>query len=139
MKEVSTKEKGARGEKAVEALLRAKGWTIIERNFFTRTRGGRRSEIDIIAFDAQSNQLVFVEVKVRNSQYFVSLASSLHRKAKREALIRGARTFLNKIFAEKSATKNVKNKSLPYFSGIRFDYFFFQEDKWHHIQNAFTV
>lgn len=48
------------GEDAAAAFLRARGWTLLARNF--RTRHG---ELDIVADDGRA--LVFVEVKARRS------------------------------------------------------------------------
>jgi len=54
---------GAEGEKMAVELLRAKGYLIREQNFRFQ-----RAEIDIIAETA--DQLVIVEVKTRNSDFF---------------------------------------------------------------------
>lgn len=57
---MTQKSIGDRGEAIAVWYLRAKGYQIIERNFFVR--GG---EIDIIA--RQGKTLVFIEVKTRSS------------------------------------------------------------------------
>ncbi len=54
------KQFGNRGEEIALALLRRKGYKVVERNFRTRT-----GEIDIIA--RHKGQIVFVEVKTRRS------------------------------------------------------------------------
>lgn len=55
----STHEKGRRGEDRAAALLRARGYQIVERNF--RCRQG---EIDVVARDG-ADTLVFVEIRTR--------------------------------------------------------------------------
>jgi putative endonuclease len=55
----STHEKGRRGEDRAAALLRARGYHVVERNF--RCRQG---EIDVVARDG-ADTLVFVEVRTR--------------------------------------------------------------------------
>lgn len=59
----NSKKFGLKGEKIAEELLKAKGYSIIKRNF----RFGK-GEIDIIAKDG--NCLVFVEVKTRKNMNF---------------------------------------------------------------------
>ncbi|NND87896.1 MAG: YraN family protein [Flavobacteriaceae bacterium] len=56
-------ELGILGEDLAKAYLERLGYQILERNFVFQ-----RAEIDIIAVD--SDQLVFVEVKTRTSDYF---------------------------------------------------------------------
>jgi putative endonuclease len=55
----STHEKGRRGEDRAAALLRARGYQVVERNF--RCRQG---EIDVVARHG-ADTLVFVEVRTR--------------------------------------------------------------------------
>lgn len=59
----NSKKFGLKGESIAEELLKAKGYSIIKRNF----RFGK-GEIDIIAKDG--NCLVFVEVKTRKNMNF---------------------------------------------------------------------
>src|SRR5262249_56551615 len=54
-------ELGRRGEDLAAELLRARGYTIVERNF--RCRAG---EIDLVAFDGPT--VVFVEVRSRRGE-----------------------------------------------------------------------
>jgi putative endonuclease len=56
---------GARGEDLAHRYLRAQGYTVIARNFRTRSGSG---EVDIIAWDGPA--LAFVEVKTRSSEEF---------------------------------------------------------------------
>lgn len=62
----TSKEYGKEGEDLAEKLLRSKSFKIIERNY----RFGRTGELDIIAEDSETKQLVFVEVKSRNNLEF---------------------------------------------------------------------
>jgi putative endonuclease len=59
----SASQKGRDGEDAAEALLRARGYRIVERN--VRLPGG---EIDLVCLDGPT--LVFVEVKRRDRRTF---------------------------------------------------------------------
>lgn len=56
---------GESGEKEAVEFLEKKGYKIIGKRW--RKRGG---EIDILAFDPEWNEYVFVEVKTRRSQTF---------------------------------------------------------------------
>ncbi len=60
----STKEIGEWGERQACKYLQQQGYTIVERNFFTRA-----GEIDIIAAyqEEQKKSLSFIEVKTRSS------------------------------------------------------------------------
>lgn len=62
----SSKEFGKEGEDLAEELLRSKEFKIVERNY----RFGKTGEMDIIAEDPQTLQLVFVEVKSRKNLEF---------------------------------------------------------------------
>ena len=64
---------GERYERAAEALLKAGGLTLIERNWLCRF-----GEIDLIMRDGAA--LVFVEVRQRNSQRFGGAAASIGRQ-----------------------------------------------------------
>ena len=68
---------GGRGEDLAVAVLKAKGYKIIERNF--RSPVG---EIDIVALEAQT--LVFVEVKTRGSGEFGSAKWAVDHKKRRK-------------------------------------------------------
>lgn len=56
------------GEKIAVNFLKKKGYKILDRNF----RTSRFGEIDIIAQDKESRQIVFVEVKTKSSDDFGS-------------------------------------------------------------------
>jgi putative endonuclease len=62
----TSRDFGKEGEDLAEKLLRLKNFKIIERNY----RFGRNGELDIIAEDPETNQLVFVEVKSRQNLEF---------------------------------------------------------------------
>ncbi len=62
----TSKEFGKEGEDMAERMLRSKNFSIIERNY----RFGKTGEIDIIAEDPETQQLVFVEVKTRQNLEF---------------------------------------------------------------------
>jgi putative endonuclease len=77
---------GRSGEALAEALLRTRGYRILERNY--RTRIG---EIDLIARDGKT--LVFVEVKSRRSMRFGSAKAAV-TMAKRRKLTMVALQYL---------------------------------------------
>lgn len=77
---------GAQAEALAADALKARGLTIVERNF--RVRGG---EIDLIARDGKTT--VFVEVRLRRHPAFGSAAESI-TAAKRARLILAARHWL---------------------------------------------
>ena len=56
---------GAAGEQRAVTYLSNKNYQILERNIRLKN-----SEVDIIALDTTSNELVFVEVKTRTTAYF---------------------------------------------------------------------
>ena len=68
---------GRSGEALAEALLKTRGYRILERNY--RTRLG---EIDLIAKDGGT--LVFVEVKVRRSRRFGSAKAAVTAAKRRK-------------------------------------------------------
>lgn len=79
--------KGDRGEDAVSALLRRKGYTVLERQY--RCRWG---EIDIIARSPE-DILCFVEVKTRSSAAFAQ-AREFVTAAKQQKIRRTAGLYL---------------------------------------------
>ncbi len=82
----SRAETGRAAEDAAAALLRAKGMTIVERNF--RAKVG---EIDLVARDR--DEIVFVEVRARASSSFGGAAASIGG-AKRRKLVKAAGVWL---------------------------------------------
>lgn len=69
---------GARGEAVAAEHLKAKGYTILHRNW----RAGRR-EADLIATDPQG-ELVFVEVKTRSTTEWGLPEASVNKKRHRQ-------------------------------------------------------
>jgi len=80
-----SKAKGEQAERQAEDYLKARGWTILERNF--RTRFG---EIDLVARDGDT--VVFVEVRSRSSDSFGSPEETVTRE-KRRRIIRTAQAY----------------------------------------------
>ncbi len=76
---------GRRGEDLAHRFLRRQGYTIVARNFATRSGAG---EIDLIAYDGPT--LVFVEVKTRHPNQTAAPASAVDQ-TKRDRLCRAAR------------------------------------------------
>jgi len=83
---------GAQAEALAAEFLIARGLAIVARNF--RTRHG---EIDLIARDGEV--LVFVEVRLRRSQYFGGAGASITR-AKSARLTAAARGYLAMLGSE---------------------------------------
>jgi len=77
---------GAHAERLAAEFLAARGLAIVARNFRTR-----RGEIDLIARDGDT--LVFVEVRLRQSQFFGGAAASITR-AKGARLTSAAQAYL---------------------------------------------
>jgi putative endonuclease len=83
---------GAYAEGLAAQFLEARGLVIVDRNFRTR-----RGEIDLIARDGAV--LVFVEVRLRRSQYFGGAGASI-TAAKCGRLTAAARAYLARLGAE---------------------------------------
>jgi putative endonuclease len=60
---MNTREKGRIGEELAGEYLKKNNYKIIEKNYYTRW-----GEIDLVAQDNSNGELVFVEVKMRNSR-----------------------------------------------------------------------
>ncbi len=84
----SEKDWGALGEAAAATHLEAKGYKILERNF----RHGREGELDLVA--EKDGVLVFVEVKMRRSDWFGSPEDSV-TFGKRKQIARMARAYVS--------------------------------------------
>jgi putative endonuclease len=67
--EINKNKTGRLGEEAAANFLRRNGYEIIEMNF-KNTMGRAIGEIDIVAKDLESQELVFVEVKTREYQKY---------------------------------------------------------------------
>lgn len=90
-------EIGKNGEEFAESYLKMKGYTIIEKNFRSS-----RGEIDIIA--SENNQIVFVEIKTRNSKNYGLPSESVTTK-KLEHIYKCAEYYL---FCKNLQQKNVR-------------------------------
>ncbi len=69
-----------KGELEAENYLSAKGFTIIERNWYHRQK-----ELDLIAYD--EDELVIIEVKTRNAPALDNPSMAIDRKKKRNLVI----------------------------------------------------
>ncbi len=78
---------GRRGEDLAHRLLRARGYTVVARNYRTNTGSG---EVDIVAWHGET--LVFVEVKARATEEFGAPESAVDAD-KRSRLLRAARNY----------------------------------------------
>ncbi len=76
------------GEAAAAEHLEAKGYKILERNF----RYGREGELDLVA--EKDDLLVFVEVKMRRSDFFGSPEDSV-TFGKRKQIARMSRAYVS--------------------------------------------
>ena len=81
------KTKGDKGEKIALRYLKKLGYKIIERNFLCKT-----GEIDLIAYDLQNRELVFIEVRYRKTGIDDAIASINYTKQLK--IIRAARYYL---------------------------------------------
>lgn len=82
---------GAKGEAYAAKFLKQKGMRIISRN--RRVVGGKGGEIDLIAIDGQ--WVVFVEVRTRASEEFMTPESSI-RFDKKRAVTRTVRRLMRR-------------------------------------------
>jgi putative endonuclease len=114
-------ELGRRGEALAEELLRARGYTIVERNF--RCRAG---EIDLVALDGRT--VVFVEVRSRRGEAMGTPCESVDaRKQARLTLV--ARHFL-------AARRLVESDVRFDVVGVRFDR---EPPALEHVRSAFEA
>ncbi len=98
----SKKQLGKIGEDLATKFLLKKDYLILERNFYIQS-----GEIDIIAQDKKSNDIVFVEVKTRTSNEFGTPEDAVD-EAKRH-------------FLECAAERYLSKKGFPAFQDYRFD------------------
>jgi putative endonuclease len=78
---------GSRAEDIAHRYLRSHGYTILARNFCTRTRS---AEVDIVA--SHGEQIVFVEVKSRTSEEFAVPERAVGAEKQRH-IVRAAREY----------------------------------------------
>ncbi len=82
------RQKGQYGEQVAARFLCQQGLLFLEKNYQTRF-----GEIDLIFYDPQYKELVFVEVKLRkNQQYGGTIASITPKKCQR--LVKAAELYL---------------------------------------------
>ncbi len=62
---VNHRQKGYYGEKLAVDYIKKKGWQIVRQNYYSRS-----GEVDIIVWDEQKQELVFIEVKCRSNYSF---------------------------------------------------------------------
>lgn len=121
MRRIENQQLGNIGEDTAVKYLKRQGYRILERNF--RLKLG---EIDIIALD--NKELVFVEVKTRDSNNYEFLVSSVN-KNKEKRLIKTASYYMQK-------------KNLEDITG-RFDIIFVTGSNGHmeieHLKDAFMA
>ena len=85
---IGNKILGNLGEDLACDFLVKKGYKILERNFVWR-----KNEIDIIAEDEKERNVVFVEVKTRNTDYFIQPFEAVDFK-KQKAIIKVANAYI---------------------------------------------
>ena len=83
-------ELGRNGENIASKVLENKNYKILERNF--RCRQG---EIDIIAYDEATKEIVFVEVKTRSNLCFGKPREAVDNQKKKQ-LYKAAKYYLYK-------------------------------------------
>jgi putative endonuclease len=114
-------ELGKIGEAYAADHLRKNGYTILAQNYFIPDN--RKAEVDIVA--TKENQIVFVEVKTRSSDYLNDVSLMVPIKKQRQ-VIKAAAEFVQE-----------KNIDLPW----RFDIFYIvmnnEYTKHEHIEDAF--
>jgi len=113
----SERQKGREFEQRAEEYLRARGYTIIEKNW----QAGHK-EIDLIA--QLNNTVIFVEVKAAMGDKFGHPAEWVDKK-KRANLVAAAGQYIT----------DRKLKDVDY----RFDLITFFDGKLEHYENAFTA
>jgi len=110
---------GRRGEELARRHLLLQNMSILTSNYTFR-----KGEIDVIAMDGQ--ELVFVEVKTRNSNYFGEPYQAVNRTKQRQII--------------KVANQFIQERKLNY--DVRFDIISIvinnHQTKVQHIKNAFT-
>lgn len=90
---------GRLGEDLAHRFLQRRGFTVVARNFATRSGSG---ELDLVAWEGGT--LVFVEVKTRRSSEMGSPASAVG-EAKRERVLRAAREYARRAGADLASAR----------------------------------
>jgi len=81
-------ETGTFGEQLAEEFLLKKGYEILDKNYRFA-----KAEVDIIAKDLKENEIVFVEVKTRHSDYLVEPEFAVTKK-KQKLIISAADRYI---------------------------------------------
>lgn len=97
----STKSIGSNGEQLAADFLSAKGYRIVQRNYFAF-----KVEIDLIALDESTNQIVFIEVKTLQNDFFQQPYEEVNLKKQRN-IIKAADTYLRRHDIDKEARFDV--------------------------------
>lgn len=97
----STKSIGTKGEQLAADFLSAKGYRIVQRNYFAF-----KVEIDLIALDESTNQIVFIEVKTLQNDFFQQPYEEVNLKKQRN-IIKAADTYLRRHDIDKEARFDV--------------------------------
>lgn len=92
----NTRSKGKKSEEIALSFLEKHGFQIIDKNWYS----SRYGEIDIVACDSNTNELVFIEVKSRTTS--LDEAKELVHKNKQKQLFKLANIYIHK--------KNLQNK-----------------------------
>ncbi len=98
---VDRKTIGTKGENLAADFLMAKGYRIMQRNFVAM-----RNEIDLIALDESTDQIVFVEVKRLQNDYFQQPYEEVNRQ-KQKNIIKTANAYLLRHDIDKEARFDV--------------------------------
>ena len=98
---MNTKAFGDKGEQIAVEFLKNKGYDILHRNFVTAG-----NELDIVAFDYSTNQIVFVEVKTLADDFFQMPYQEVNMK-KQKKIIRAANSYLIRYNIDKEARFDV--------------------------------
>lgn len=97
----STKATGSKGEQIATDFLSAKGYRILQRNYVAL-----HVEIDLIAFDETTNQIVFTEVKTLRNDFFQQPYEEVNFR-KQKNIIKAADTYLRRHDIDKEARFDV--------------------------------
>lgn len=98
---MNTKAFGDKGEQLAVEFLKNKGYDILHRNFVASG-----NELDIVAFDCYTNQIVFVEVKTLSDDFFQMPYQEVNMK-KQKKIIRAANSYLIRYNIDKEARFDV--------------------------------
>lgn len=74
-------EVGRKGEEIVTKYLEQKNYIILDKNFFCK-----QGEIDIIAKDRKSKEIVFIEVKTRKQCFYGNPAEAVTKQKQKHIL-----------------------------------------------------